>query len=97
MVQVFFDSANVGIPISEVVARAESLPDPIVIRGERLVVHVQTSPRAVEDLLELFKQLVEEKQAAGLVPNGPLKDANGATHNPYEDVRESKKRKVSDE
>ncbi|KAH7104156.1 pyridoxal phosphate-dependent transferase [Auriculariales sp. MPI-PUGE-AT-0066] len=94
---VFFDSANLGIPISEVVTRAKSLPDPIIIHGERLVVHVQTSPKAVEDLLALLKQLVKEKQAAGVVPNGSLNDANGAAHNPYEDVRESKKRKISEQ
>ncbi|KAJ3001388.1 hypothetical protein NUW54_g6454 [Trametes sanguinea] len=56
-----------------------ALPEPIKLGGSRLVVHIQTSPKAVEDLLALVRQLAEEKKAAGFVkPETPL--TNGRTH-----------------
>ena len=60
----------------ELVERADALPNPIKIGGSRLVLHIQTSPQAVEDLLALLRQMAEEKKAAGLVPT----DVNGKSH-----------------
>ncbi|KAI0359177.1 hypothetical protein OH77DRAFT_1575929 [Trametes cingulata] len=64
---VFFDPSPVGISYVELVERARSLPEPIKLGGSRLVVHIQTSPQAVDDLLALVRQLAEEKKAAGFV------------------------------
>lgn len=42
------------------------------------MVHIQTTPEAVDDLLALFKQLAEEKKQAGFVyhqePNSRLQN-----------------------
>ncbi len=51
----------------EIIERASQLPEPISVGGSRLVVHIQTSPHAVEDLLGVIRKLVEEKKAAGFV------------------------------
>ncbi|KAI9066633.1 hypothetical protein FKP32DRAFT_1589330 [Trametes sanguinea] len=76
---VFFDPSPIGITLTELVERARALPEPIKLGGSRLVVHIQTSPKAVEDLLALVRQLAEEKKAAGFVkPETPL--TNGKTH-----------------
>ncbi|KAH9853181.1 pyridoxal phosphate-dependent transferase [Lenzites betulinus] len=70
---VFFDPAPVGISLVELVKRAGELPQPIILGGSRLVVHIQTSPKAVDDLLALVAELAAEKKAAGFVkPEQPL-------------------------
>lgn len=66
--QIFFDPSTIGVDYVELVERADALPSPIKIGGSRLVLHIQTSPQAVEDLLALIRQLAEEKRAAGFVP-----------------------------
>ncbi|EJD55442.1 hypothetical protein AURDEDRAFT_109769 [Auricularia subglabra TFB-10046 SS5] len=74
---VFFDASHLGIPTTELVDRAENLPDPILIYGSRLCIHIQTSPQAVDDLLNLFEVLIEEKRKAGLIKDGSAATANG--------------------
>ena len=77
--QVFFDPSPVGVTYAEIIERARALPEPIKLGGSRLVVHIQTSPKAVEDLLSVIRQLAEEKKAAGFVkPEAPL--TNGRSH-----------------
>jgi len=51
----------------EIAERAGALPDPLVLGGSRLVVHIQTSEEAVEDFLSVIRRLAEEKKAAGWV------------------------------
>ncbi|CAL1696495.1 unnamed protein product [Somion occarium] len=87
---IFFDPSPVGVDYVELVERADALPKPIKIGGSRLVLHVQTSPEAVEDLLALIRQIAEEKKAAGFVPP---QDANGNPNgNIY--IRASKPRRT---
>ena len=51
----------------ELVELADALPNPIKIGGSRLVLHIQTTQEAVDDLLTLFRTLAEEKKAGGFV------------------------------
>ncbi|KAH9921961.1 pyridoxal phosphate-dependent transferase [Epithele typhae] len=66
---VFFDPSPIGVSYAEIVERASSLPDPLKVGGSRLVVHIQTSPEAVEDLLTVIRDLAANKKAAGFVPS----------------------------
>lgn len=75
--QVFFDPSTVGVSYAELVAEAAKLANPIKLGGSRLVVHVQTSDAAVDDLIALVRRLVDEKKAAGFVPAEPT--TNGST------------------
>ncbi|EGO03616.1 hypothetical protein SERLA73DRAFT_175157 [Serpula lacrymans var. lacrymans S7.3] len=72
----FFDPAPIGVEYWEIVQRASQLSKPIKLGGSRLVAHVQTSPGAVQDFLELMKTLKEEKAREGwLFPqDGPKKN-----------------------
>jgi len=68
----FYDPSPIGVEYWEVVERAAQLPDPIKLNGSRLLMHVQTSPQAIEDFLELLRTLKEEKAAAGWRPENAL-------------------------
>lgn len=48
--------------------RAVLLPDPIRVGGSRLVVHIQTSPKAVDDFLTLLRNMAKEKNV--ILPSG---------------------------
>ena len=69
VVQIFFDPSPIGVDYAEIVEAMSALPDPIAVGGSRLVVHIQTSQQAVEDLLAVIRKLAEEKKAAGFVPS----------------------------
>lgn len=56
-----------GISYPELVERAAALPNPLKLGGSRLVVHIQTSEAAVDDLIALIRELAEEKKQAGFV------------------------------
>ena len=72
---------------SELVEAAAALPEPIRLGGSRLVIHIQTSDAAVDDLLALVSKLAEEKKAAGFVPEEAV--ANGsARQNIYVKVKQ---------
>ena len=76
---VFYDPAPIGTTYDEIADRASELEEPLVLGGSRLVVHIQTSDAAVDDLLALVRRLAEEKKAAGFVPsetelNGPARN-----------------------
>lgn len=60
---VFFSPAPLGLTIDAVLARMSELPTPIQFMRERIVVHHQISPQAVEDLLAAMRQLKEEALA----------------------------------
>lgn len=64
----FFDPTSLGISYQELVTRASELPEPIRLGGSRLVVHIQTSTSAVDDLIALIRVLAEEKARNGFVP-----------------------------
>ncbi|KAJ7492844.1 pyridoxal phosphate-dependent transferase [Mycena latifolia] len=79
---IFYDPSTVGVSYAEIADRASDLPEPLVLGGSRLVVHIQTSESAVEDFLSVVRQLAEEKKAAGFVKPEPT--ANGK--NIYKDI-----------
>ena len=66
--QIFFDTEPIGVSLASLIARAATLPDPIHFFGSRLVVHIQTSPSAVDDLIALVKAMAAERRAEGFVP-----------------------------
>ena len=77
--QIFYDPSPVGVTYDEIAERASALSEPLFLGGSRLVIHIQTSDAAVDDFLDLVRQLGEEKQKAGFVkpeeqPNHALKD-----------------------
>ncbi|KDQ54723.1 hypothetical protein JAAARDRAFT_196140 [Jaapia argillacea MUCL 33604] len=74
---VFYDPTPLGVDYSEIVERASKLPDPIKLAGSRIVVHIQTSPQAVEDFINVIRELAEEKKKAGFVPSSVKPKANG--------------------
>ncbi len=67
------DPTSVGIDPAELSTRAEQLPDPIRMRGQRIVFHFQTSPQAVVDLLQLIATLKQEAIARGFDPAAATK------------------------
>lgn len=77
--QIFYDPSLVGVTYDEIAERASVLPEPLFLGGSRLVIHIQTSDAAVDDFLDVVRQLAEEKRKAGFVkpegqPNGAFKD-----------------------
>ena len=88
----WFDAAHLGVSVKEVVQACRDHPDPIHLYGERLVVHVQTTPEAIEDIIQIFIRLIEEKKAAGFVPDPATLNGNGREPRtrPYEDARDRK-------
>ncbi|TFK57439.1 hypothetical protein OE88DRAFT_1651156 [Heliocybe sulcata] len=84
---VFYDPSSVGVEFDEIVDRASKLPEPIILAGSRLVVHIQTSPAAVEDFLKLVSELAEEKRKAGFDPAQYKAQVNGNGHvHTYKDI-----------
>ncbi|KAI0724330.1 pyridoxal phosphate-dependent transferase [Cerioporus squamosus] len=80
---VFFDPSTIGVTYAEIIERASQLPEPLKLGGSRLVVHIQTSPQAVEDFLTIVRTLAEEKKAAGFVPPEKKTYPNGR---PYSSI-----------
>ncbi|KAF8895042.1 pyridoxal phosphate-dependent transferase [Gymnopilus junonius] len=76
---IFYDPSPLGITYDEIGDRGSALSEPLFLGGSRLVVHIQTSEAAVDDFLNIVRQLSEEKRAAGWVRpqnhvNGDVKD-----------------------
>jgi hypothetical protein len=46
-------------------ARLKALPEPILVMRERLVVHHQSSPQAVEDFIAVVAEMKKEREAGG--------------------------------
>lgn len=57
---VFFDPKPIHVPMEAIIARCDALERPICVRGSRLVLHHQTSPQAVDDLLAVVAELKSE-------------------------------------
>jgi len=74
---VFYDPTPLGVSYEEIGERGSQLSEPLTLGGSRLVVHIQTEDKAVDDFLDIIRQLAEEKKAAGWVrpeqteSNGP--------------------------
>ncbi len=73
----FFDPSPIGVTYLEIIERANQLPEPLKLGGSRLVVHIQTSPQAVEDFLTVVRTLAEEKKTAGFAPLEKKSTPNG--------------------
>ncbi|EIN13587.1 hypothetical protein PUNSTDRAFT_58100 [Punctularia strigosozonata HHB-11173 SS5] len=81
---VFYDPSPLGLDYGEIADRAAQLPEPIKLGGSRLVVHIQTAPEAIDDFINLIRQMAEEKKQAGFVPPAIKEDLpNGSI---YKDV-----------
>ncbi|OCH96587.1 hypothetical protein OBBRIDRAFT_829999 [Obba rivulosa] len=74
---VFYDPSPVGVTYAEIAERASKLPVPLKVGGSRLVVHIQTSPTAIEDFLAIVRELAEQKRQAGFVAPERKVSANG--------------------
>ncbi|KAF9055494.1 hypothetical protein BDZ89DRAFT_1056072 [Hymenopellis radicata] len=69
---VLYDASSIGTTFEEVAAKAKALPEPITLRpAGRLVVHLQTTESAVDDLLAVIRNLADEKRKAGFVRQTP--------------------------
>jgi len=77
----FYDPTPLGINFEEIGERAAALPEPLILGGSRLVVHIQTSEQAVDDFLSVIYQLAEEKKVAGWV-----QPENGHKTSAFKDV-----------
>ncbi|KIY51395.1 hypothetical protein FISHEDRAFT_64372 [Fistulina hepatica ATCC 64428] len=64
---VFYDPAAIGVTYEEIGNRGAALSEPLTLGGSRLVVHLQTTDEAVDDLLAVIRTLAEEKKQAGFV------------------------------
>lgn len=64
---VFYDPQTIGVTYDEIIDRCGKLPEPVILRGSRLVVHIQTSEAAVNDFLTVVRELAEEKAKEGFV------------------------------
>lgn len=80
--QLFYDPSTIGVEYWEIVEGAAALEKPIKINGSRIVMHIQTSPEAVEDFLDLMRMLKEEKAKAGWTPE----QAPPRKQNPFREV-----------
>ncbi|KDN39005.1 hypothetical protein K437DRAFT_259207 [Tilletiaria anomala UBC 951] len=79
----FIDTQSVGIHPAELTERAERLSDPLYVRTQRLVMHFQTDPQAVVDLLQLVAQMKQEKLDQGFVATDNPSAIEGPTGNVY--------------
>ncbi|EIW72663.1 threonine aldolase [Tremella mesenterica] len=66
---VFFDPTSIGLNMTDIINRLESLPQPIRIRGERCVIHHQTSPQAVEEFIDTVARMKSESSVEVVVQN----------------------------
>ncbi|KAF7339843.1 Beta-elim-lyase domain-containing protein [Mycena venus] len=80
---IFYDPASIGVTYDEIADRASDLPEPLILGGSRLVLHIQTSESAVNDFLSVVRQLAEEKKAAGFVKPPPAANGNSTFKNVY--------------
>ncbi|KAJ7900110.1 pyridoxal phosphate-dependent transferase [Mycena olivaceomarginata] len=78
---IFYDPSSIGVTYDEIADRATDLPEPLILGGSRLVVHIQTTESAVDDFLSVVRQLAEEKKAAGFVKPPTANGGNG-----YKDI-----------
>lgn len=60
--QVFFDPSTICVDYKEVVDCAAALPLPITLWDSRLVVHIQTTTEAIDDFLQLMRELRDKKR-----------------------------------
>ncbi|KAF9647483.1 hypothetical protein BDM02DRAFT_3145765 [Thelephora ganbajun] len=90
---VFFDPTPLGIEYDEISERAANLPEPVTVRGSRLVIHIQTEDQTVDDFLALVKTVAKEKKAAGFIPSPPTEGKPTTTGSIYQEIHRRQKPK----
>lgn len=50
-------------------SRLQQHEPPILLFRERIVIHHQTSPQAVEDFIHIVREMKEEREASGQIVN----------------------------
>jgi threonine aldolase len=84
--QIFYDPSPIGVSYEDIATAAANQSIPITTSGSRLVVHLQTAPEAIDEILGVISKLADEKRAAGFVPLEKI--TNGSVNsNMYQDVR----------
>jgi len=73
---VFYDPAPIGVTYRQIIHRAGTLPNPVLLNGSRLIIHIQTSDSAVDDLLKVIADLASERKARGDPIHPPKKDGS---------------------
>lgn len=73
---IFYDASSIGATYDEIFERGRKLPEPLILGGSRVVIHIQTSEAAVDDFLTLIRDIAGEKKRAGFVKP----ETNGQTH-----------------
>lgn len=68
----YYDPSPIGIGYQEIQDRAAALPQPIIAMGPRLVVHIQTTTEAIDDLLAVLRTLKENKLKDGFTQSPDL-------------------------
>ena len=76
IVQVYYDPSTIGIEHKTVGDCAAALPSPITLHGSRLVVHIQTTTGAIDDFLQLMRELRDKKVKEGFVPSARTSEKN---------------------
>lgn len=66
---VFYDPKPLGLTIDAVMSRLQQHDPPILAFRERIVLHHQTSPQAVEDFIHIVREMKEEREANGHIVN----------------------------
>lgn len=67
--QVFFSPEPAGLKLDDVLARLQSRDVPITLFRERIVIHHQISPQAVEEFIDTVREMKEELKVNGEVDN----------------------------
>lgn len=67
--QVFFSPEPIGLTHDAVLARMQQHSPPIVWYRERIVLHHQITPEAVEYFIDQVRRMREEREAEGPVVN----------------------------
>ncbi|PVF96275.1 hypothetical protein CPB86DRAFT_816527 [Serendipita vermifera] len=76
---VWFDPSPVGLKCEDIAERAQKLDKPIAMfPADRLVVHIQTSDEAIDDMVELLRKMAKEAKG-GKLPSSN----NTANRAPY--------------
>lgn len=79
----FYNPSPLGLSYSEIAERGSQLPEPIQLAGSRMIVHIQTSDDAVDDFLNLIRELATEKQRTGFVRQERSFWEDGVYKDPY--------------
>jgi threonine aldolase len=75
--QLFYDPSPLGVTLDEIANEASRLLEPITLAGSRVVLHIQTTQQAVDDLLSVIRELAEKKKAGFVQADVLTRSLNG--------------------